>query len=427
MSIFAELNRRNIFRVALLYIVASWLVLQLLDMLSHMLGIPDWVFRFIFALLLICFPLVLAFSWFFEITAAGLKREQSIDTEESITQRTGKKITGITLKLLIFAVVIAAINYLIFGAAPTPVINQVNKEAQMEAISTVPVLESQATRIDLQGHRGARGLMPENSIPAFILALDLGVTTLEMDVAINAEGHVVISHEPWMSAQICKHGDGRTITEEEEKSLRIYAMSDAEVASFDCGSSGHPGYQQQQSMRVAKPLLSDMLLAVTQHIKDTDREARFGQVLFNIEIKSLPQGDRIFHPEVMEFASILYQLIDEHQIIGQTTIQSFDTRALEAMHEIDPDISIALLVENQDGLEHNLSLLSFTPQIYSPDYKLLDQAQIDTAHAQNILVIPWTVNDASSMRELVALGVDGLITDYPDLGVRVLAEIQQAQ
>jgi len=129
----------------------------------------------------------------------------------------------------------------------------------------------------------------------------------------------------------------------------------------------------------------------------------------------------------MEFASILYQLIDEHQIIGQTTIQSFDTRALEAMHEIDPDISIALLVENQDGLEHNLSLLSFTPQIYSPDYKLLDQAQIDTAHAQNILVIPWTVNDASSMRELVALGVDGLITDYPDLGVRVLAEIQQAQ
>jgi len=427
MSIIAELNRRNIFRVALLYIIASWLVLQVFDLLTHLLGIPDWVFRFSFALLLICFPLVLAFSWFFEITPAGLKRGQRIDTQESITRRTGKKITGITLKLLIVSVVIAAVNYLLFDTVATPVIDKITEHTQSEAANTDPLVNSSSKRIDLQGHRGARGLMPENSIPAFILALDLGVTTLELDVAINAEGNVVVSHEPWMSAKICRHGDGTAITEEEEKTLRIYAMSDAEVASFDCGSGGHPDHQQQQSMRVAKPLLNDVLLAVASHAADTDHDAKFGQVLFNIEIKSLPQGDRIFHPEVMEFAGILHSLIEEHQLIEQTTIQSFDTRALEAMHEIDPDISIALLVENQQGLAHNLSLLTFTPQIYSPDYNLLDQAQIDAAHAQSILIIPWTVNDAASMRDLVAMGVDGLITDYPDLGVRVLAEIQQAQ
>ena len=88
---------------------------------------------------------------------------------------------------------------------------------------------------DLQGHRGARGLLPENTIPAFQLALDLGVTTLEMDVAINAEGHVVLSHEPWMSAKICSHPDGRKVAEDEEKRLRIYAMNKGPLLHFKLG------------------------------------------------------------------------------------------------------------------------------------------------------------------------------------------------
>lgn len=280
---------------------------------------------------------------------------------------------------------------------------------------------------DLQGHRGARGLMPENTIPAFLLALDLGITTLEMDVAINAEGHVVVSHEPWMSAMICSHGDGRPVMRDEEKTLRIFAMSDAELASFDCGSRGHPDHPNQQTMPVSKPLLSDLFSAVSRHVEETGHDAKFGQVLFNIEIKSLPEGDNIFHPEVTEFASILYQLINQHELIDRTSIQSFDVRALEAIHEIDPQVSTVYLVDNSRGLEQNLTRLSFTPSIYSPDYELLDQAQIDAAHALNIRVIPWTVNDAQAMRDLINLGVDGLITDYPDLGMQVLAEIQQAQ
>lgn len=281
----------------------------------------------------------------------------------------------------------------------------------------------QTSGIDLQGHRGARGLLPENSIPAFLYALELGVTTLEMDVAINAQGHAVVSHEPWMSAKICSHPDGRLVTAEEEKSLRIYAMTDADVAGYDCGSRGHPGFPRQQAMAVAKPLLSEVLQAVAQAELGKDR---FG-VLFNIEIKSLPQGDRIFHPEVAEFATALYRVLSDHGVVARTSVQSFDTRALEAMHRIDPDIAIVLLVENTAGLENNLARLSFTPQIYSPDYKLLDEVQIKTAHADNIKVIPWTVNDKGMMQKLVDMGVDGLITDYPDLGIAFLAEMQQDQ
>jgi glycerophosphoryl diester phosphodiesterase len=277
--------------------------------------------------------------------------------------------------------------------------------------------------IDLQGHRGARGLYPENTIPAFIYALDLGVTTLEMDIAITADGNAVVSHEPWMSAKICSHPDGRPVTAKEEKSLRIYAMSDEEVAGFDCGSRGHPEFPQQKPMAVSKPLLSDLLQAVAKRSAETGREP----VLFNIEIKSLPSGDRLFHPEVQKFADILYQTVKIHGVLDRTTVQSFDPRALEATHAIDAGVSTALLIENSDGFEADLSRLGFIPSIYSPNYKLLNADTIKSAHDRGIQVIPWTVNNESSMRKLVSMGVDGLITDYPKLGIKVLTEFQNSQ
>ncbi len=272
--------------------------------------------------------------------------------------------------------------------------------------------------IDLQGHRGARGLLPENTIPAFQRALELGVTTLEMDVVINAESQVVLSHEPWISAKICTHPNGRNVTEDEEKSLRIYAMSDEEVAGFDCGSRGHPDFPRQQAMPVSIPLLGDVFQAVATHSSASGR----APVRFNIEIKSSPEGDRVFHPEVREYANILYKVLQEYDILERTTVQSLDPRALEAMHSIDPQVSTSLIISNPHGIKENLARLSFVPDIYSPDYELVDQELIRVAHARNIQVIPWTVNDADTMRTLLGWGVDGLITDYPDLAVEVLSE-----
>lgn len=276
---------------------------------------------------------------------------------------------------------------------------------------------------DLQGHRGARGLLPENTIPAFLYALDLGVTTLEMDVAINAEGSVILSHEPWMSAKICSHADGRKVKKSEAKGLKIFSMSDADVAGFDCGSRGHPDFPKQQTMQVSKPKLSDVFEAVRLRSAETGREP----VLFNIEIKSAPEGDNVFHPEVDQYARALYDVLQQNGVLERTSIQSFDPRALEAAHVIDPDVSLVLLIENRKSFQENLNRLSFTPDIYSPDYKRVNKDMIEAAHTQGIRVIPWTVNDEKAMRKLVSLGVDGLITDYPDLAVRVLADIQQDQ
>jgi len=268
---------------------------------------------------------------------------------------------------------------------------------------------------DLQGHRGARGLLPENSIPAFIRALELGVDTLEMDVVINAEGHVVVSHEPWMLAAICSHPDGRPVLEEEQMSLNIYTMDDAMLASYDCGSRQHPGFPRQQVTKTSKPLLSEVFIAVQEFI-----EARqLPPVRFNIEIKSRPEFDGIYHPPVDEFALALYQVIKEFGLLDRSAIQSFDPRALEAVHGIDPDVATVWLISNEDSLVDNLAKLSFKPTIYSPDYRLVNPELIAQLRKSNILLIPWTVNEPEMMRQLMEWGVDGLITDYPDIAVEL--------
>ncbi len=285
----------------------------------------------------------------------------------------------------------------------------------MSTAANRPTVEdSTPETFDLQGHRGARGLLPENTIPAFLRAVDIGVSTLEMDVVINAQGHVVLSHEPWMSAKICSHADGRKISRKEEKSLKIYSMNDAEVASFDCGNRGHPDFPHQQALAVSKPLLTDVLKAVAEH---TTRPVRF-----NIEIKSRPEFDHVFHPQVHKYADALYRVLESQGVLERASIQSFDPRALEAVHTIDPGVTTVFLVDNRKGLQTNLDRLSFVPNIYSPYYKRLDRKTVRAAHHQGIRVIPWTVNDAKTMRWLIAMGVDGLITDYPDIGVRVLRQ-----
>ena len=115
---------------------------------------------------------------------------------------------------------------------------------------------------DLQGHRGARGLRPENSIPAFIIALDSGVTTVELDLAITKDKQIVVSHEPWMSSSICLQPDGSAISEKDQKSFNIYQMDYEEVRQFDCGSKGHDGFPDQVKLPTTKPLLRDWFRAL---------------------------------------------------------------------------------------------------------------------------------------------------------------------
>ena len=282
-------------------------------------------------------------------------------------------------------------------------------------LTSLLALASSATaqyipKFDVQGHRGARGLKPENTIPAFLLAIDSGVTTIELDVVITKDKKVVVSHEPWISAAICLTPSGSPLQPKDEKKFNIYQLTYDEVKEFDCGSLGNKNFPQQEKVPISKPLLSEVIAAVENHIKSY---ASY-EVDYNIEIKSSPEGDKKFHPSVEEFSDLVYELVDEYLPLERIVIQSFDFRALKYWHSKYPHIRLAALVENTKSIDSNLAALGFKPSVYSPYFKLLSKEKVLHLHRQKIRVIPWTVNEVSDMLSLKGMGVDGFITDYPN-------------
>lgn len=282
------------------------------------------------------------------------------------------------------------------------------------AIGPCGVAQSYIPKFDIQGHRGARGLRPENSIPAFLLALDSGVTTIELDLAVTKDKQLVVSHEPWMSASICATPDGKSVETKDEKKHNIYKMTYEQVRQWDCGSKGNERFPQQQKLATSKPLLSEVIVAVENHIKNFTRY----EVDYNIEIKTLPEDDNKFHPKPEVFSDLVYNLVDQYLPLDRVVIQSFDFRVLKYWHEKYPDVRLAALVENKKSVEDNLTALGFDPSIYSPYFQLLTKEDVKNLHEKKVRVIPWTVNEESDMLSLKGIDVDGFITDYPDRAAR---------
>lgn len=264
---------------------------------------------------------------------------------------------------------------------------------------------------DLQGHRGARGLYPENSVEGFLAAIDLQVNTIELDVVISKDGQVVVSHEPWISSSICWGLNDKPVAE--GKSLNIYKMNYSEVTNYNCGSQPNPDFPLQARMSTYKPLLNEVLTEV----EASATALELPNLKYNIEIKSTPETDDIFHPKPTEFCRLVLKVIQEAKVLDRTTIQSFDVRALQEMKLLAPSIPVALLISETDGFEKDLEKLGFTPEIYSPNFHLVNETLVRACHQNGIKIIPWTVNEEEDMVELLELGVDGLITDYPDVAL----------
>ncbi|MBC7902688.1 MAG: glycerophosphodiester phosphodiesterase [Gemmatimonadaceae bacterium] len=266
---------------------------------------------------------------------------------------------------------------------------------------------------DKEGHRGARGLMPENTIPAMIKAVDLGVTTLEMDAVITADSQVILSHEPFFNHLITTAPDGALIDEKNEKSLNIYKMSYAETQRYDVGLKPHPRFPQQERMKAIKPLMKDVIRTVEEYISKSGKPP----VFYNIETKSNPAGDNIFHPAPERFVEILMDQITRAGILERTIIQSFDPRTLKVVHARFPKVRTALLIEDFDKrpIEKQIEELGFVPTIYSPAHSLVTETLISYCHKANMKIIPWTVNDSARIAILKSMGVDGIISDYPNL------------
>ena len=266
---------------------------------------------------------------------------------------------------------------------------------------------------DTEAHRGGRGLMPENTIPAMLNGLALGVTTLEMDAVITKDKQVILSHEPFFNHEITTTPGGGFIEEKDEKKYNVYSMSYAETQQYDVGLKPHPRFPRQQKIKTSKPLLGQVIDSAEAFARNNRRPAPF----YNIETKTQALTDNLFHPAPEEFVSLLMKVIREKGISDRVIIQSFDPRTLQIVHRDYPNIKTALLVEDFDKRSpgEQLKQLGFTPTIYSPAYTLINDELLKECHQKNMKVITWTVNTKSEILRLKQLGVDGIISDYPDL------------
>jgi glycerophosphoryl diester phosphodiesterase len=268
-------------------------------------------------------------------------------------------------------------------------------------------------QFDKQGHRGSRGLMPENTIPAMHKAIDLGVTTLEMDVVISKDKKVVVSHDPYFNSDITTTPEGNILSKSEGSNLLLYTMDYDSIKKYDVGSKPHPGFPKQQKMSVHKPLLSDLI----RSSEDYAKQKNLSPLWYNIETKSKKDGDGVYHPAPAEFVELLVAVIQKEGIVERTVIQSFDIRTLQVVHEKFPFFRTSLLMENTDKrtVDEQLKELGFVPTVYSPHYSMLTPTLVKACHNQGLKIIPWTVNSREEIARIKSLGVDGIITDYPDL------------
>lgn len=277
-----------------------------------------------------------------------------------------------------------------------------------------PTKTVSAPAFDTQGHRGARGLMPENTIPAMFKALDLGVTTLEMDVVISRDHQVVVSHDPYFSFEISTTPEGKTFGMQDQLQFNLYKMDYADIRKWDVGMKPVLRFPQQQKMKAYKPLLAELIDSVEAYVA----LHKLPKPHYNIETKSDLMAEKNgYQPAPELFSDLVMAVLEEKKILDRCIIQSFDERTIQYIHRKFPRTRLAYLVEGteKNSIEQNLAKLGFQPDIYSPEHILVTPELLKYCHNRQIKVIPWTVNTRQRIEELKAMGVDGIISDYPNL------------
>lgn len=303
-------------------------------------------------------------------------------------------------------------------------------------------------KLDVQAHRGGMALMPENTIPAMLNAVKLGARTLELDVVISSDGKVVVSHDPYMSSVFMRKADGSDITKEEEKSMSLYKMTYDSIRHFDAGMKPHPMYPEQVKMKTYRPLLAELIDSVEAYVKTN----KLKPIYYNIETKISPIGDGIYNPSPVVFVKTMMDVINSKNISKRFVIQSFDIRTLQILHHTSPEVKLSLLVFGKmdisaelkkqgnseetaalvkklsfgkGGLDDDLEKLGFVPDIYSPYYANVDAELVKKVHAKKMLILPWTVDEEEQISRLGKIGVDGMITNRPDLAVKLFGSYQK--
>ncbi len=261
-----------------------------------------------------------------------------------------------------------------------------------------------------EGHRGTRGLMPENTIPAMNKGVEMGANCVEMDVYLTKDGKVLIAHDPYVNVAHSLHNDGSEIAKGDAKKYIWHQMNYEDIRKFDVGSKPYNAFPQQQKIKVSMPLLGELIDSVEAYVTANNLQ----NPIYNIELKTSPKYDSLqYNAGPNEVVKAVMAEVNKRNIGNRFYIQSFDVRPLQFVHKEYPGVIIGYLTSGKN-LDSNLKALGFMPHIYSPEFGLVNKAMADFCHSKNMKLVPWTVNDKEKMKSLIADGVDGIITDYPN-------------
>jgi glycerophosphoryl diester phosphodiesterase len=262
-----------------------------------------------------------------------------------------------------------------------------------------------------EAHRGGRGLMPENTIPAMLNGITASANVCELDTYTSGDGQVIVSHDPFINSQHSYNEQGQEMARETAEKYVLHQMTYAQIKKFDTGSKFYSAFPEQKKLKTHIPLLADLIDSVEaysllQHVQP---------VLYNIELKTSVTNDGSLNDTPQKLADKVMQVVKSKKITDRVHIQSFDIRALQYLHKAYPEVTLSFLVENKNSAADNFTALGFYPPLYSPNYKLVTPQLVTFCHSHHMQVIPWTVNTTEEMQRLIDIGVDGLITDYPNL------------
>ncbi len=254
-----------------------------------------------------------------------------------------------------------------------------------------------ATRIEVHGHRGSRGTHPENTLPAFREAVEAGADYFELDTQLTGDDEVVVFHDPVLSSRVCtRHGGGLV-----QSPIPIRNVTLREVAEFECGSVPQEKFPGQKlGPGISIPTLDEVCAWVVNEPR----------AKINLEMKVEALHPALL-PDTAFYTRKVLEIVDKYRIRSRILLQSFDLEPLKLAHQLAPDLKMSCLFEKPVDFAGLAKLVG--AGTVGPFHELVTRDVIDSCHKEGIRVIPWTVNEESDWKRLLAIGIDGIITDYP--------------
>ncbi len=258
--------------------------------------------------------------------------------------------------------------------------------------------------IEVQGHRGTRALRPENTLPAFKKAIEVGVDVLELDLQVTKDDVLIISHDPFIASDICVV----------KEPILIRSISAAQVQAYDCGSVVNPRFPKQKLIaKTPKPTLEALFQMVKASSSQTAKKVKF-----NIETKINPYDvEMSTTPE--RFVKLILDLVKKYNLLSRVYLQSFDNRTLLIAKKLEPKL-ITVQLTSDNHLDYVAIAKSSHADIISPDFQWILKEDVTALHKAKIKVIPWTVNQEKDWKKLIDMNVDGIISDDPEALIEFL-------